>query len=287
MTDSRFVGYHKAYRLTEDNDLVEYEPAQVPRAGTVARQLATLREQQADLNRRLSSAAILAELESNAPVQAGVYPLTVTEFTCSCEGDDEDGTAAQLTSRLGNLKVITEVPFMRKGNIVFAIRSQGLVDPVSGAAESVDALFQGGIYWRGTVSEERYDYSLMMFRSGKDQFVGEMTESINLTRKLGDINPDIYQAEVAYHLSRESDDASGRPTLSRSLADYASAADLDEVEHCYIASAAFSQAVGQGRDDLPQLAEAARTACAAVPGKRYYQAYDAYLEGFRYSPRPS
>ena len=221
------------------------------------------------------------------PAQAGIYPLKVAQFTCSCEHDDADGMCAQLADRLGNLRLITEVPFMRRGNVVFAIRSHGLVDPATGRAESVDALFGGGIYWIGTLDERSYDYDLLMFRSGKDQCVGRMTEAIDLSRKLADIDPGLYQAEIAFHLQTESNDANGQPTLSRTLADYGSPAEIAQVAACYAASTAFGTAAAAGAPEgLEQLAEAARTACVAIPAKRYYQGYEAFLRGIRYDLRP-
>lgn len=279
------IRYHRTYRLSDDMSLVEEAPASTPQAGAIAAEVAELQHRQADLNRRLQALDVARDYRDQAPSIAGIFPLSVVNFTCSCECEDDDGMCEQLTERLGNLKVITEVPFMRKGNLIFAIRSQGLVDSATGAAESVDSLFNGGIYWRGDVNEQRYDYELLMFRIGKDKCVGRMTESIDLTRKLGDIDPGMYQSEVAYHLEKESADASGQPTLGRQLDAYGSAREIEQVAQCYLNSLAFSNAVKNGSGDLPALAEAARLACIPVPGKRYYQAYEAFLQGIRYPLR--
>lgn len=277
------IRYHRQFGLSADNLLVEQEPGAAPAMGSVARELEELQLRQHALNARLTAIDAGREL-SAAPTQAGVYPLKVTSFTCRCEGHDEDGAAELLIRRLGNLQVITEVPFMRKGNIVFAIRAQGLVDADTGRVECVDALFGGGIYWHGTLNGNRFDYELLMFRSGKDRFVGRMSESIDLSKKVGDIDPEMFQAEVAYHLHHESNDSRGNPTLARGLADYANEERLTQVAACYGASARFATAVETGRDDLHHLAENARSACVMVPGKRYYQAYEAFLQGFSYDP---
>ncbi len=279
------IGYHKTYRLSADNSLVEEPASDVPPAGSIAALLYDLRRRQAGLDARLASRHAVGEMRNAPPSLAGIYPLKVKRFTCSCECGDEDGMCEQLTDRLGNLKVITEVPFMRRGNMVFAIRSQGLVDPATGRTESVDALFGGGILWEGSLDDRAYDYDLLMFRSGKDRCVGRMTETIDLTRKLSDIDPGLYQAEIAYHLQTESNDAYGRPTLGRVLGDYAPADAVDQVAACYAASAAFGAAAASGSSNLPELAEVARRACTATPGKRYYQAYEAFLRGILYDAR--
>lgn len=272
------VRYHRTYRLAPDNTLVEYQPEFVPQAGSVARELAGLCAAHTRLDTRLRTAEVRAQVREQPPLQAGVYPLTVTHFSVSCEHDDLDGAAELITSRLDNLRIIREVPFMRRGEVVFAIRSQGLLDPATSRAESVDALFGGGIYWRGTLTAQRYDYELLFFHSGADQCVGRMTESIDLTRKLGDLDPGLYQTEVAYHLDRESDNA-----LPRDLRDYGSPDEIAQVHACYAASAEFAAAAAR-REELAPLAEHARVACAAIPGKRYYQAYAAFLEGFPGTP---
>lgn len=285
---SEHVGYHRTYTLSDRNELVEQPVTNVPLKGSVAAELEVLRERQRNLNERLSSAEVEAEIASAPSQLAGIYPLKVVDFTCSCEGNDEDEAATQLADRLGNLRIITQVPFMRRGNVIFAIRSQGLLDPETGEVECVDALFGGGIYWRGRLTPERFDYELLMFKSGKDQFVGRMSESIDLTRKVGDIDPGLYQAEVGYHLDRESNDRQGLPTLARSLDVYGRPGEMDQIVACYAASAAFGVAVKSDTADLPALAAAARIACTAVPGKRYYQAYEAWLHGLGYDPtKPS
>jgi hypothetical protein len=277
------VKYHKTFRLADDNTLVEEIPTSIPAAGSIAALASSLRERQQALNTRLAALDFRTGFRDSPPDQAGIYPLKVTRFTCSCEGHDEDGMAEQLTARLGNLRIITQVPFMRKGEMIFAIRSQGLVDSATGIAESVDALFGGGIFWTGKLDQNRYDYELLMFGGQKDQFVGRMTESIDLTRKLGDIDPGLYQAEVAYHFENESNDDSGKPTLSRVVSDYGSQHEIEAVRQCYGASARFGASPISG-NEWRDLAENARVACRLVPGKRYYQAYDAYMRGIRYNP---
>ena len=279
------IGYHKSYVLNEANDLVEVTPQSIPRAGSILEEIARLKARHSDLNSRIRTVDAGGALRQLAASQVGVYPLKVVSFSCSCECEDQDGMCEQLTGRLGNLKVITEVPFMRKGNMIFAIRSQGLVDPVSGAAESVDSLFNGGIYWIGSLDATKYDYELIMFRSSKDNCIGRMTESIDLTRKLSDIDPSIYQSEVGYHLQNESADSIGRPTLERNLDDYGSIEELEQVAQCYISSSAFAAAVKEGKADLLDLSEAARLACRPVAGKRYYQQYEAFLSGISYDPK--
>lgn len=278
------IGYHKTYRLSADNSLVEEPTSDHPAAGSIGALLDELRRRQAALNARLTSREIIEEMRHAPPILAGIYPLKVTRFTCSCECGDEDGMCEQLTDRLGNLKVITEVPFMRRGNIIFAIRSQGLIDPATGGAESLDALFNGGILWEGTLDERAYDYDLLMFRSGRDRCVGRMSESVDLTRKLSDIDPGLYQSEIAYHLQTESNDAQGVPTLGRNVGDYGSAAEMEQVAACYAAAAAFSAAASSNNGMLDELADVARLACTSVPGKRYYQAYEAFLRGIGYHP---
>ncbi len=278
------VGYHRTYTLSGGNRLVEEKPASIPAEGSVREELERLRARQQLVNRELDSPRVERVVAETPAEQAGIYPLKVTRFTCSCEGDDEDGVAELLTRRLDNLRVITEVPFMRKGDVVFAIRSQGLLNPHTGHVRSVDALFNGGIFWEGEVDGNTFNYDLFMFRSGRDSFVGRMTESIDLTRKLGDIDPEIYQTEVAFHLDRESNDSEGKPTLSRRLDAYGSPDQIERVARCYGASARFGSAVQGNGGDLRGLAADARNACAVVPGKRYYQAYEAFLQGIIYDP---
>lgn len=278
------VGYHRRYSLSPTHELVEIDAGEAPAKGSLQTEFDALRRRHGILNEKLSSPTTEMQIRRSSPESAGIYPLRVTSFTCSCEGRDEDGAAAQLTERLGNLRIITQVPFMRKGNVVFAIRSQGLVNPRTGAFESVDSLFNGGIYWRGRLTGQRLDYELLVFRRGKDTFIGRMSESLDLSRKVGDIDPALYQAEVGYHLDRESNDSAGRPTLTRPLELYGSSARIEQVTSCYRASAAFGAAAKSGQGDLMALARDARNACVAIPAKRSYQAYDAWLYGIGYDP---
>lgn len=282
--DRRRIGYSKRYALDARNELVEVPAGDLPIAGSVAADFEKFRRRQRGLEARLSSSAIERALKDDPAVDAGIYPLKVRTFTAQCEGADLDGTARQLTERLGNLRIIDKVPFMRRGNIVFGIRSQGLVDGRTGFTESLDTLFGGGIYWHGTITPTRFEYELVLFKRGRDTFVGRMTETIDLTRKLGEIDPGLYQTEVAYHLDRDSSDRGGRPAIPRRLAAYGSPDQIARVRDCYEASAAFSDAAQRGSDTLEALAGNARVACADVPGKRYYQAYEAWLRGFAYDP---
>lgn len=274
--------YHRTYHFNVDRVLQADPPSPAPAPDEVSRQVSELQQKQAALNGRLAALGYGRDFGSSAPDAAGVFPLTVTRFSCSCAHNDEDQTCEGLTSRLGNLAVIRNVPFMRKGNSVMAIRSQGLVENSSDKADTVDALFNGGIYWTGRITGTAYAYNLLLFKSQKDQCVGNLEERIDLSRPVSGIDAGLYQCEVAYHLQNESNGPNGTPTLPRDMSAYCSPAELKQVSDCYAASAEFSAHALRQAPDLPALAETARVLCAAVPAKRAYQEYDALLSGIRY-----
>ncbi|HEX8538757.1 MAG TPA: hypothetical protein VF664_14905, partial [Cystobacter sp.] len=123
---------------------------------------------------------------------------------------------------------------------------------------------------------------LRVFKSGKDQCIGKLEEGLDLHQKVKDIDPGMYQCEVAYHFQKESTDETGQPTLPRELSDYCTPEQERQVTDCYTASAAF--AATSDPAELPTRADKARQECQPVPAKRYYQAYDALLKGIRYEP---
>ena len=277
--------YHRTYHFDAGRALQADPPSPAPAPDEVSRQVSELQAKQAALNGRLAALDYGRSYRSSPPDAAGVFPLTVTRFSCSCAHNDEDKICEGLTSRLGNLAVIRDVPFMRKGNTVMAIRSQGLVEEDgSGKADTVDALFNGGIYWTGRITGTAYAYNLLLFKSQKDQCVGNLEEHIDLSRQVSGIDASLYQCEVAYHLQNESNGPDGVPTLPRDVSAYCSPAELKQVAGCYAASAEFNARAARaarGAPDLPALAETAHVLCAAVPAKRAYQEYDALLNGIR------
>ncbi|AUX38850.1 uncharacterized protein SOCE26_002300 [Sorangium cellulosum] len=220
--------------------------------------------------------------KNKAPTLAGVYPLTVTRFTCTCARNDEDKMCEQITARMGNLRIIKNVPFMRKGNAVIGMRSQGLVDESTGKTDTVDALFNGGIYWTGKLTDETYEYTLHLFKSEKDQCVAELEEKYDFAHKVREVDPGMYECEGAYHFQNESNGPPGKPTLPRTLSKYCSPQEEAQVTECYTAAAAFNTAPSDSQN-LPALAETARKACISVPAKRLYQEYDAFMKGIRYN----
>lgn len=274
--------YHKTYHFDAGRTLQAEPPSPAPAPDEVSRQVSELQAKQAELNGRLAALDYGRSYKSSLANAAGIFPLTVTRFSCTCAHNDEDKTCEGLTSRLGNLAVIRDVPFMRKGNTVMAIRSQGLVDESTGRADTVDALFNGGIYWTGRITGTAYAYNLLLFKSQKDQCVGNLEEHIDLSRPVNGIDAGLYQCEIAYHLQNESNGPDGKPTLPRDVSAYCSPAELKQVADCYAASAEFNAHAARGAPDLPALAETARALCAAIPAKRAYQEYDALLNGIRY-----
>jgi hypothetical protein len=250
--------YHRTYHFDAGRTLQADPPSPAPAPDEVSRQVSELQAKQFVLNGRLAALDYGRDFGSSAPDVAGVFPLTVTRFSCSCAHGDEDKTCEGLTSRLGNLAVIRDVPFMRKGNSVMAIRSQGLMEGSSGKADTVDALFNGGIYWTGRITGAAYAYNLLLFKSQKDQCVGNLEERIDLSRPVSGIDASLYQCEVAYHLQNESNGPDGKPTLPRDVSAYCSPAELKQVADCYASSAEFNTHAARGAPDLPALAETAR-----------------------------
>ena len=273
--------YHKTYRFDPGRILQADPPSPAPAPDEVSRQVSELQARQAVLNGRLAALDYGQSYRSSPPNAAGIFPLTVTRFSCTCARNDEDKTCEGLTSRFGNLAVIRAVPFMRKGSAVMAIRSQGLVDESTRRADAVDALFNGGIHWTGRITGTTYAYNLLLFKSQKDQCVGDLEEHIDLARPVSGIDVGLYQCEVAYHLRNESNGSDGKSTLPRDVSAYCSPAELKQVTGCYAASAEFNAHAARGAPDLPALTETARALCAAVPAKRAYQEYDALLNGIR------
>ncbi|MFY0576736.1 hypothetical protein ACN28S_22505 [Cystobacter fuscus] len=280
--EERSQRYHQEYVFNADRTLRAEPSSSPPPPGSIARQLESLRDKRVQMNESLQALDYRGTYRERTPDTVGIFPLTVTRFTCSCEHDDADHMCEELTARLGNLRVITRVPFMRKADMVMGIRSQGLVDPAAGTSDTIDTLFNGGIYWEGHLTDQQYAIQLRMFKSGKDQCIGKLEEAIDLTQKVKDIDPGMYQCEVAYHFQKESTDAAGQPTLPRVLSDYCTPEQERQVTDCYTASAAF--AATSDPAELSTRADRAREVCQPVPAKRYYRAYDALLKGIRYEP---
>ncbi len=256
--------HHRTYHFNADRSLREDAPTQAPPPDEVIRQVSVLQRMQVQLNQRLAALDYGQAYKARPADIAGIYPLTVTRFSCTCAHNDADQTCEGLASRLGNLKVITNVPFMRKDSTVVAIRSQGLVDEGTGRADTVDALFNRGIYWTGQLTGTAYEYNLMLLKSQKDQCVGNLEERIDLATKVGDIDADLYQCEAAFHLQMESNGSAGQPTLPQTLPAYCSPQDEKTVADCYGASAAFSAQEASNSTGHRQVGS--RSSSASQPG---------------------
>ena len=93
--------YQKTYRFDPGRILQAGPPSPAPAPDEVSRQVSELQARQAVLNGRLAALDYGRSYRSSPPDAAGIFPLAVTRFSCTCARNDEDKTCEGLTFRLG------------------------------------------------------------------------------------------------------------------------------------------------------------------------------------------